>query len=99
MGIANWITIALFFVVNGGALAVAWGKLTQKMSQIERDMKELEANSVATYVRKDYYDVCHQGVVEAINKLNAANIDVRLAKIETQQEQILAMLEELRRRP
>jgi len=54
---------------------------------------------VATYVRKDYYDVCHQGVVEAINKLNAANIDVRLAKIETQQEQILAMLEELRRRP
>jgi hypothetical protein len=49
-----------------------------------------------TYVRKDYYSACHQQVLDQLAKISSANIDVRLAKIETSQQQILVAIEELK---
>lgn len=49
-----------------------------------------------TYIRKEYYNVCHQQVLEQLAKISSANIDIRLAKIETSQQQILVAIEELK---
>lgn len=49
-----------------------------------------------TYIRKEYYNVCHQQVLDQLAKISSANIDVRLAKIETSQQQILVAIEELK---
>lgn len=49
-----------------------------------------------TYIRREYHNVCHQQVLDQLAKISSANIDVRLAKIETSQQQILVAIEELK---
>lgn len=71
-------------------------KISEAM-QWGRDMldERMRFNEM-TYIRKEYYNVCHQQVLEQLAKISSANIDVRLAKIETSQQQILVAIEELK---
>lgn len=69
------------------AEAMQWG----------RDMLDERARfNEMTYLRRDYYGACHQQVLDKLAKISSANIDVRLAKIETSQQQILVAIEELK---
>lgn len=69
------------------AEAIQWG----------RDMLDERSRfNEMTYLRRDYYGACHQQVLDKLAKISSANIDVRLAKIETSQQQILVAIEELK---
>ena len=89
-------------------LAKADGEMMEKidktMSRIDDAMQwgrgiveERYAYNEKTYVKKEVCEIFHRQIVEQLNKISSANIDVRLAKIETSQQQILVAIEELKR--
>ncbi len=89
-------------------LAKADGEMMEKidktMSRIDDAMQwgrgiaeERYDYNEKTYVKKEVCEISHRQIVEQLNKISSANIDVRLAKIETSQQQILVAIEELKR--
>lgn len=89
-------------------LAKADGEMMEKidktMSRIDDAMQwgrgiaeERHDYNEKTYVKKEVCEIFHRQIVEQLNKISSANIDVRLAKIETSQQQILVAIEELKR--
>lgn len=71
--------------------------MTKSTEEWRVSMREREAYNERNYVRKEVCELNHKQIIEQLAKLSSANIDVRLAKIETSQQQILVAIEDLKR--
>lgn len=109
MTTGNIITIALFMIANGIVIAVAWGKITTKLQQVETDhkeavmkfeeaVKEMIAHAEQTYQRRDMCEAFKNDFAAKLSEITRLDLSARFTKIETQLTQVQAGIEELKRR-
>ena len=109
MTTGNIITIALFIIANGIVIAVAWGKITTKLQQVDTDQKEavkkfeeavkdLIAHAEKIYQRKDMCESVRNDFTTKLSEITRLDLSARFTKLETQLAQVQAGIEELKRR-
>ena len=91
--IIGWvITVAIFVITN----AITFIKQNAKYQTLVGKLEERVAKIENEYVHREYFDLKFENISSHLDKLLSANLDTRLAQIETMQQQIMVHIQEIK---